>query len=237
MARISVLVPATQGIAVWATLTRIADHARATGDPRTRGQVMADTLVERTTGQTTADAVPVTVNLVISDQALLGNGHHQPAWLQGYGPIPTDTIDPESLVALRRLYAAPTTGALVSMESVAREFPTGLARFLELRDQTCRTAYCDAPIRHRDHAQDHALGGPTTAVNGQGLCEHCNHTKQAPGWTAAPIHGPPDARHTIETVLPTGHTTRTTAPPTPTPSRLQPVSRAEIHLAEIVLAA
>ena len=88
------------------------------------------------------------------------------------------------------------------MESIARTFPTGLARFIELRDRTCRTPYCDAPIRHRDHPEDHAAGGPTTALNGQGLCEHCNHTKQAPGWEARPINGPPGERHTIETVPP-----------------------------------
>ena len=64
-----------------------------------------------------------------------------------------------------------------------------------------------------DHADDHATGGPTTATNGQGLCEHCNHTKQAPGWRARPINGPPDQPHTIETTLPTGHTT--TDPPHP----------------------
>ena len=207
MARLSALLPAAQGVAIWATLTRIADQARTAGDPRSRGQVMADTLVERITGQTRADAVPITVNLVISDQTLLA-GDHQPAWLQGYGPVPADTIDPEAFTALRTLYATPTTGTLVAMESAARAFPTNLARFLDLRDRTCRTPYCDAPIRHHDHAHDHTTGGPTTATNGQGLCEHCNHTKQAPGWRSRPATGPPGQPHTIETTLPTGHTTR-----------------------------
>ena len=236
MARLSGLLPAAQGVAVWATLTRIADQARAAGDPRTRGQVMADTLVERITGQATAAAVPVVVNVVISDQALLGGGH-EPAWLHGYGPIPAEAVDEQMLTALRRLYAQPSTGSLVAMESIAREFPAGLAKFIELRDQTCRTPYCDAPIRHRDHAEDHATGGPTTAVNGQGLCEHCNHTKQAPGWTARPINGPPGGRHTIETQLPTGHTTSSTAPAAPTPATLRQVSAAETYLLEVVLAA
>ena len=144
MAQLSALLPAAQGVAVWATLSRIADQARTAGDPRSRGQVMADTLVERITGQATAAAVPVTVNLVISDQALLGDDH-EPAWLQGYGPIPADTIDPQTLTALRRLYATPATGALVGMESVAREFPAGLARLIDLRDRTCRTAVLRRP--------------------------------------------------------------------------------------------
>jgi hypothetical protein len=234
MAQLSALLPAAQGVAVWATLTRIADQARSAGDPRTRGQVMADTLVERITGQTTAAAVPITVNVVISDQALLG-GDRQPAWLQGYGPIPAHTLDPECYQALRRLYATPAAGALVGMESIAREFPTGLARLIDLRDRTCRTPYCDAPIRHHDHAADHHLGGQTTAVNGQGLCEHCNHTKQAPGWRASPATGPPGQLHAIITDLPTGHRTTSTAPATPTPATLQPVSHGEIYLSRIAL--
>jgi len=234
MAQLSALLPATQGVAVWATLTRVADQARSAGDPRSRGQVMADTLVERITGQQRAAAVPVTINVVISDQALLG-GDRQPAWLQGYGPVPADTITPDMFTALRRLYANPATGALVAMESVAREFPAGLARFIDLRDRTCRTPYCDAPIRHHDHAAAHAVGGPTTAGNGQGLCEQCNHTKQAPGWRSRPATGPPGQRHTIETTLPTGHQTRSTAPALPTPATVQPISHGEIHLSRITL--
>jgi hypothetical protein len=166
---------------------------------------MADTLVERITGQPSADAVPVTVNLVVSDQTLL-NGGHEPAWLQGYGPLPPDhtrgltqqAID-NSLAALRRLYATPTTGTHLALDSVARTFP-------------------QAPICHHDHAVPRAAGGPTTAVNGQGLCEHCNYTKEAPGWRTRPITGPPDHPHTTETVTPTGHTVRSTAPPSPHPA-------------------
>lgn len=37
------------------------------------------------------------------------------------------------------------------MDSRARLFPAGLRRFIRARDDTCRTPYCDAPIRHLDH--------------------------------------------------------------------------------------
>lgn len=225
MARLSALLPAAQGVAVWATLTRIADQVRATGDPRSRQQVMADTLVERITGQAAADRTPVTINLVISDQTLLGGGT-EPAWLQGYGPLSAAAANDlaaaavaDARAALRRLYARPTTGALVAMESVARAFPQGLGLFLELRDRTCRTAYCDAPVRHLDHVEGHAEGGPTTAENGQGACEQCNHIKQAPGWRARPVTGPPGTRHAVRTRLPTGHSVVSTAPRAPTPSQ------------------
>ncbi|MHC6595174.1 HNH endonuclease, partial [Arthrobacter sp. C152] len=106
----------------------------------------------------------------------------------------------------------PGTGELVAMDSKARLFPPGLKRFLQVRDDTCRTPYCDAPIRHHDHIMSWQNGGPTTAVNGQGLCEACNHTKETPGWTTKPLPGP---RHTVETTTPTGHTYRSTAPPLP----------------------
>jgi hypothetical protein len=243
MAQLTTLLPAAQGVAVWATLTRHADTRTAQGDPRTRAQIMADTLVERITGQTRADAVPITVNLVISDQTLHGAGH-EPAWLLGYGPVPPDTardltqtaID-DSLATLRRLYATPTTSQLVALESTARTFPKNLALFLELRDQTCRTPFCDAPIRHRDHALRHAAGGPTTHTNGQGLCEQCNYNKEAPDWHTRPITGPPGTPHTTETTTPTGHTTRSTAPPLPTPSRLHHHSPAEYYFSQIVLTA
>lgn len=200
------LLPVAQGVAAWAALSRAADTARATGDPRSRGQVMADTLVERLTGNPVAADVPVTVMVVMTDTTLLQAGP-EPALVPGHGPIPAGIA--RQLAArsaragtgrLRRLYTHPETGALVALESKSRRFTGGLADFIDLRDQTCRTPWCDAPIRHHDHISDHAAGGPTAAGNGQGLCEACNHTKQAPGWRAGP--GPDGL---IETTTPTRH--------------------------------
>ncbi len=45
MSYLTGLLPVAQGVACYAVLTRAADTARAAGDPRTRGQVMADALV------------------------------------------------------------------------------------------------------------------------------------------------------------------------------------------------
>ncbi|WP_026266636.1 HNH endonuclease, partial [Arthrobacter sp. 131MFCol6.1] len=113
---------------------------------------------------------------------------------------------------LRRLYTHPGTGELIAMDSRARLFPPGLRRFIQTRDDTCRTPYCDAPIRHLDHIIPWHTGGPTTTDNGAGLCEACNHTKETPGWNARPARGP---RHTLELTTPTGHTYYSTAPPLP----------------------
>jgi hypothetical protein len=113
------------------------------------------------------------------------------------------------------LYRHPATGALVAMESRARRFPKGLAAFIGLRDRTCRTPYCDAPIRHRDHARPHHRGGATCAENGLGECERCNYAKEASGWQVTA--GYEKGVHTAEFVTPTGHRYRSTAPPAPGP--------------------
>ena len=73
MAYLTALLPVAQAVAAHAALTAAADTARAAGDERGKGQVMADTLVERVTGQATADAVPVEVQLVMTDEALLAD--------------------------------------------------------------------------------------------------------------------------------------------------------------------
>jgi len=98
------------------------------------------------------------------------------------------------------------------MDSRARLFPTGLRRFIQARDDTCRTPYCDAPIRHQDHVIPWRDGGSTSLNNGEGLCEACNQSKEAPGWGAEPRPGP---RHTVQVHTPTGHSYQSTAPPLP----------------------
>jgi hypothetical protein len=154
--------------------------------------------------------VPVTVGLVMSDQALLA-GAHDTAQIQGHGPIPVDlarslvadVLDSGSRLWLRRLYTHPETSELVAMDSHQRLFRGQLREFVNLRDQFCRNAWCGAPIRHRDHLTRVADGGRTTAEGGQGLCEDCNYVKQAAGWRA----------HVVETTTPTGHTYSAPAPP------------------------
>ncbi|MUL82351.1 MULTISPECIES: DUF222 domain-containing protein [unclassified Mycolicibacterium] len=220
MTNVSVLLPVAQGVGVYAALKRAAD---TTFDDRTRGQVMADTLVERVTGRPIDVPEPVAVHLLLSDQTLLGDDE-RPAVVEGYGPVPAAVArnlvseavaDKRSRATLRRLYRHPKSGALVAMESRSRLFPKGLAEFIGLRDQTCRTPYCDAPIRHRDHARPHAGGGATTALNGLGECERCNYVKESPGWKVTPSDE--NGVHTAEFVTPTGSRYRSTAPPPPGP--------------------
>jgi hypothetical protein len=225
MTYVTALLPVAQGVSVYAALKREADVCC---DGRSRGQVMADTLCERVTGRSAAVAVPVAVNLVISDQALVG-AECSAAVIAGYGSVPSAVAqnliaaavtDPASLATLRRLYAKPASGALVAMESRSRLFPKALAEFIGLRDQRCRTPYCDAPIRHRDHARPHRRGGPTSASNGLGSCECCNYAKESPGWTVT-TRTDENGSHTARFTTPTGAHHHSTAPPVPgTPSTI-----------------
>lgn len=308
MAILTATLPVTQGVAAYAALTRAADEATATGaaGARTRSQVLADILVERLTGQANAAAVPIEIQLVMTDTTLLCGGD-EPAHLPGHGPLPaalarrllrgslSDTADTsvetsgdtmtgttadatgngargagercpgcasrdrqlqrsreQAAVWVRRLYTSPDGAALVALDSRRRVFDGGLRRFLITRDQTCRTPWCDAPIREGDHARPHRAGGPTTATNGQGLCKACNRAKEAPGWShhvtdlGPPGGAPagdgrqgwePGRRHTVQITTPTGHTYESAAP---RPAGWDPWGRTpsalEQHLSRLIAA-
>ncbi len=242
MAYLTALLPLAEAVSVYAALSREADCRRSDGDARSRGQVMADALVERVTGRAAGKPASAEVEVVMTDQALL-RGDREPAEVVGFGPVPSSwardllaaALDGEGTVWLRRLFTAPATGELVALDSKRRLFPLGLRRLLRLRDRECRTPWCDAPVRHSDHVVPHEAGGPTSAGNGQGLCEGCNQTKQAPGWRARPRPGP--RRHTVEVSTPTGHTYRSTAPPLPPAQRQSPATRLERHFAELLRSA
>ncbi|MBI3213708.1 MAG: DUF222 domain-containing protein [Mycobacterium sp.] len=219
MTYLTALLPMAQGVSVYAALTRCADTS---ADGRSRGQIMADTLVQRVTGRPAAAPTPIAVKMVISDETLFG-GSSEPARISGYGLVPAEVArrlakrsvwDADSKATLQRLYKNPRSGALVAMESRARLFPKGLADFITLRDETCRTPYCDAPIRHRDHATPRNRQGPTSAANGLGLCEACNYAKEAEGWQVV-THTDENGTHTAVLSTPTGARYRSTAPRLP----------------------
>jgi hypothetical protein len=113
------------------------------------------------------------------------------------------------------------------MDTRRRLFTTNQRKFIALRDQTCRTPWCDAPIRHTDHVRPANHGGKTSVSNGAGLCAACNFAKQAPGWTARP--GP--SGH-IDLITPTGHHYRSRPPALPrTRQKRSPLEQqVEIHL-------
>jgi hypothetical protein len=86
MTYLTALLPVHEGVAVYTALTRHADTLHAAGDPRSRDQIKADTLVERTTG-TPGGITGIELNLVMTDRTLL-QGDSEPARLPGYGIVP-----------------------------------------------------------------------------------------------------------------------------------------------------
>jgi len=238
MSSLHALLPVAQGVSVLASLQREADSLRGQGDARTRGQIMADTLVQRVTGQASAESVPARIELVMTDQTFFntGEGSDEPAHLIGCGTIPAELArrlariaSQEAEAFVRRLYADPG-GRLVAMESTSRRFVGGLAEFLVIRDQVCRTPWCDAPVRHKDHVIPVVAGGLTSESNGQGLCEACNQAKEAAGWRHEPLGK--GAGESVAITTPTGHRYRSSSPDPPGTQ-----SQPERHLLDLIWAA
>ncbi|MCW2529495.1 MAG: nuclease, partial [Pseudonocardiales bacterium] len=106
-----------------------------------------------------------------------------------------------------------------AMDTKARMFTSNLRLFLLVRDQTCRTPFCDAPVRHADHVQPFEQGGPTDAGIGHGLCEACNHAKQAAGWYQRPA---PETDPATSSPTPPPDTSTAAEHPTHPESRQEP---------------
>ncbi|WP_353650191.1 DUF222 domain-containing protein [Nakamurella sp. A5-74] len=249
MAIVSALLPMAQGVGVFAGLrtAALALHGTSESEGRGIGQLMADLLVERCTGQATADAVPVEIRVTLPVDSVLGDGA-APGWVDNYGPVPAAVVRelvgcggephertlrpehasqgdpphdepprgsgthhgraapsandgstatptssaaekccctgvPDARVRIRRLFTDPVDGSVVDVDARSRLFPESMRRHIMIRDRQCRQPYCDAPIRDADHVTPYARGGPTTLVNGQGLCLRGNQMKEMPGWS------------------------------------------------------
>jgi hypothetical protein len=215
MCHLTGLLPVAQGVAAFAALRKQALASRNAGDSRTIGQLMADLMYERLTGTSAAPGPNVEIQLVMTDRTLM-SGSHESGLLPGHGRVPAALarrlVREADKAWLRRLYAAPLTGELVATDSRRRTFPGRLRELLVLRDQTCRTPWCDAPVAHVDHVRPVHRGGRTARDNGQGLCETCNYVKESPGWRLdlVEVRG-----HVVEVTTPTGHRYRSRAPALP----------------------
>ncbi|MGJ9412369.1 DUF222 domain-containing protein [Aeromicrobium sp. CF4.19] len=187
-------------------------HARglgAAGDPRTTGQIMCQTLVERVTGLENASHMDVELGIVISAETLLG-ADDTPADLDGYGPIPPsvadDILGSAPRAFYRRLITDPVTDVLTVRDPRRRRFDGPLAGMLKARDRWCRQPGCDRRSRELDHIEAWADGGITVHSNGQGLCSRSHTLKHQPGWS---VRAGPDG---TEWSTPTGHTYRSPTP-------------------------
>lgn len=228
MVYLSALMPVKDGIAAYAALDKHATTARAAGDARSRGQIMADELLARLTGVSSAPLVPVEVQLVMPAQTLLGRSSageepdaarpidpgNEPGRL-GDQVIPAELCRQIALIPddaaqrwIRRVFTDPASGQVRQVDERRRLFTGAIRRAILLRDQGCRS--CGAPIREVDHVTPHSAGGPTTMASGQGLCQRCNLTKQLPGWTATAFEV--EGSHVVLTRTPTGNRYLSEAP-------------------------
>jgi hypothetical protein len=211
MSFLSGYLPVEQGVACLKALQDHTDTVKASGDQRSRDQIMADTLVERLTGQTQATDVNAELQIVMDLDVLLDATNHKPAELTGYGPLPAD-LAREILAASkgqlwwRRLYASPVGGPLSGGDPHRRTFDGYIRKLIMWRDRECRDPYCEARIRHIDHIQRFTDGGLTVYPNGRGECERGNYVREMPGWKVESISSGLDGQpHTIKITTPTGH--------------------------------
>ena len=198
------IVAAEQSLRQWAK-TQVAKGKTQDkdGNKRTRDQLMFDELLCRIAGQSDAPAVKVEILLAMTPETLLAQGD-DPAWLVGHGPIPAPVArgwlaDPDLSVYLRRLFTDPQAHQILGLESQARRFPGGVRKMVLVRDNTCRTPFCEAPIVDADHIVPHRDARASNWKNASGLCAACNQTKENRGW-----------RHegdasTLDVITPTRH--------------------------------
>ena len=217
--------PVEQGVACWAALRKHADRLRASGDERSRDQIMADTLVERLTGQATAADVNLEVQLLMPWELLLDPKAPGSALIPGFGPLPGPlarelVLSSRGLRWWRRLFTRPATDAdgqlIVGGDPRRRRFDGWLEQLIRLRDQTCRDTFCEAAIRHLDHIRPYRVGGLTDLANGRGVCERGNQVREMPGWRVDLQHpGLAGRPHTVTITTPTGHRYSSEAPQPP----------------------
>jgi hypothetical protein len=201
MADLRAHLPVEQAVACYAALAAAVSRMAVQPGPvtRGRGQIMADTLVERLTGQATATDLSVEIQVVVPVDALVDPDSPLPAQVPGHGPVPVELLATgEGRTTWRRLVTR--DGIVIGGDTRRRYFTGRLAALIRARDgHRCREPYCDAPIRHIDHIRRWADGGRTTFGNGRGLCAFHNHVRETPGWGAR------TTTHGIDTITPTGH--------------------------------
>lgn len=125
MALLSARLPAAAAIACFKALTEHADALKASGDERTRAQIMADELFARLTGRSAAEGVDVEVQIVMTDASLF-EGDPAAAILDGYGPMPAQSA--RDLLSRDEDRAKTETRAAAPSEATAPSTtdPTGL---------------------------------------------------------------------------------------------------------------
>ncbi|MCL1800948.1 MAG: HNH endonuclease, partial [Promicromonosporaceae bacterium] len=189
-ATLQAYLPVAQGAAIMDYLQSATENTPTGGRGQAMVNILTAAIINNTANSASGTAIPITLNLVMTDQALFGVTD-EPAEMighsgRGYGYLPAPIarhLTAKAIDAgaawLRRLYQNPA-GQLIAMTSTQRYFTGALADAIRIRDHgTCTTPWCGAPARHTDHIKPHSKGGQTTYQNATSLCAKCNLTKGA----------------------------------------------------------
>ncbi len=237
MTYLTALLPVEQGVAVYASLHAAVGSARATGDgaapdQRGAGQVMADTLVERVTGQATAAAVPIEVQLVMPAETLVGERRrtgHAARRSPGAGRVrPSPPGRLRRRVRRRRCAgrSGPATAVHQPRRAPARRDGLPTPRLRRPAAPVPHGPRPDLPhpvVRRPDPArrprgarqcrrphQCHQRPGAVRGLQPRQGSARLGRDRHRPGPHAARPAAPP---HRVRTTTPTGHTYDSTAPP------------------------
>jgi hypothetical protein len=222
MGRLCATLPADQAVACFTALDGQARGLKADGDARTINQLMADTLVERLTGQTRAADVAAEIGLLMRPETLFAD-EDTPAVLAGYGPIPPGiarNITGHTKVWARRLFTRPAGGEnqpgggeqIIGRDPRRRRFDGPLGDLIGAVDQHCQRPWCDHHIDDIDHRTPYTDGGTTTAADGDAYCRSSHTTKHLPGFTIRREDIGTGA-HQLAWTTPTAHTYTSQRPP------------------------
>jgi hypothetical protein len=116
-----------------------------------------------------------------------------PATLNGVVPIDPDTARRLAAAApsFTRILTHPETGVVLSVGRERYRPPPDLARYIRLRDGTCRFPGCNRKARYTeiDHTVQRQAGGLTQYDNLACLCEKHHHLKDETVWKVVQLPG------------------------------------------------
>jgi hypothetical protein len=110
----------------------------------------------------------------------------EPASLAGFGEI--GAVEVQRIVAhaqyWTRIAVDPVSGGVLAVDDHERYIPTGLRKWLQGRDGTCRAPGCGRSALRCDvdHTFGFACGGPTVHTNLASLCRACHRIKEQGDW-------------------------------------------------------
>jgi hypothetical protein len=213
MAWLGFHLPAPQAQAAWERLDTAARHlAGQPGEARSLDQLRADVGADLLGGwHDPATAPRVTVGVLVPMMTLLGLSN-EPATLDGYGPIDDETARRLTAHApsFQRILTHPVSSTILDVDRTVYRPPADLARWLRLRDGTCRFPGCGRAAKHcdLDHNVRWSRGGRTAADNLASLSERHHTLKERSRWRVEQRAG-----GILVWTSPTGHVSTSDPPP------------------------